>query len=115
MTFNFDEWAALYRRDPEAFEKRRAEEIARLLQGAPETNRQRLEGMQCRIDLERRRAKTPLGACIRLSNLMWESFNELQTAVDTLLHGLRTGEFPLARETTSAEVLSLEAHRAPLT
>jgi Protein of unknown function (DUF3135) len=82
MNFNFDEWAELYRTDQAAFEARRQEEIERLINSSSEPARARLKGLQFRIDMERRRAKTPLGGCIRISAMMWESFAELRDALN---------------------------------
>ena len=40
---------------------------------ASPSSQTRLRRLQWRIDQERRLARTPMGACIRLSNLMWRS------------------------------------------
>jgi Protein of unknown function (DUF3135) len=82
MNFDFDEWAELYRTDTAAFEARRQEEIERLIDSLSEPARARLKGLQFRIDMERRRAKTPLGGCIRISAMMWESFAELRDVLN---------------------------------
>lgn len=74
--FDFDSWAALARSDPDAFERCRVELLEKAIRLFPE-NKQRLNGLQCRIDLEREKARVPLNACIRLSDLMWNSFREL--------------------------------------
>lgn len=69
----FDEWASLADSDPEAFEKLRRSLIDQCIEAAPEDRRQRLRSLQWRIDQERARAKSPLGACIRLTRMMWDS------------------------------------------
>jgi hypothetical protein len=57
--------------------------------------------LQFRIDLERRRAKTALGATVRLQSMMWERFAALRAALLTL-----TGEVRSAKEPPrSAKVL----------
>ena len=71
--FEFDEWADLARRDAQAFEERRVRCIESFIRQAPLEHQRRLRGLQFRIDLERVRARTPLGACVRLSTLMWSS------------------------------------------
>lgn len=71
-TFDFDSLAKLAQNDPEAFEAKRQEMIANLIDGAPEELRQRLVGFQWRIDMERQRCDNPLQACIRISNMMWD-------------------------------------------
>ena len=67
-----DYWIALSNSDPEAFEELRLACIEELISKASNTQRQRLRGLQWRIDLERDRANTPLAACMTLSSMMWE-------------------------------------------
>lgn len=69
-SFDFDDWAALARRDRAAFERRRARVIQRCIASAGDATR--LARLQWRIDAERRRARTPLGACLKLSAMMWD-------------------------------------------
>jgi hypothetical protein len=82
MKFDVDEWQRLAREDPSEFERRRQDAIDALIEQAPLELRERLRALQCRIDLERRRAKTPLEATLRLQSMMWERFGQLR---DTLL------------------------------
>lgn len=70
--FDFDRWAALAREQPEEFERLREEAVTALIDSAPESLRQRLRGAQWQIDVVRRRAKTPIAACLQLSDMMWE-------------------------------------------
>lgn len=88
---DFDSWMKTAREDPEAFEAMRLAAIEDVINRAPEANRERLRRLQWRIDQERRLAKTPLSACIRLSRMMWrnvtgpgglqERFAELQRTI----------------------------------
>lgn len=71
--FDFDRWAALARDDPDRFERERRLAIARHLRRVPPRRRQRLRCLQWRIDQVHRTSATPLAACIRLSQMMWES------------------------------------------
>ncbi len=71
--FDFDRWAELAKADPEAFEAWRQVMIEEAIEAAPPACRPRMRGLQFRIDLERRRARTPLKACMRISSLMWQS------------------------------------------
>lgn len=71
--FDFDEWKDLASIDPDAFERRRQAVIDEFLSSVPESRQRRLRGLQFRIDMERRRARTPMGACIRISQMMWDS------------------------------------------
>lgn len=70
---DFDDWSQLAATDPAAFEARRERMINDFIDSAPPEKRQRLRGLQWRIDQTRRRSKTPLAACIRISEMMWDS------------------------------------------
>jgi len=71
--FNFDEWLELAQRDPEGFEQRRQAVIENYLSTLPLSKQRRLRGLQFRIDMERRRTHTAMGACIKLSSMMWDA------------------------------------------
>lgn len=70
--WNFDDWMALGRSDPIAFEERRRRVIEEAIARAPQHMQPRLYALQWRIDMERGRASNPLSACIRLNNMMWK-------------------------------------------
>ena len=86
---DFDTWSEVARSDPEAFESMRLAAIEAVIESAPEGNRERLRRLQWRIDQERRLARTPMAACLRISRMMWRAvlgpgglndrFVELQT------------------------------------
>jgi hypothetical protein len=84
MEFDVDEWQRLAREDPREFERRRQAAIESLIGQAPAELQGRLRALQCRIDLERRRAKTPLEATVRLQSMMWERFGQLRDTLMTL-------------------------------
>lgn len=113
MEFDWDAWSDLARSDPAAFEEKRKQAIADLIATMPEAHRQRLRGLQARIDLERRRSSSALGACIRISNLMWESFAELQEALDVLTAALKPGGAPppALQPVTNAQILPFQPRR----
>ena len=71
--FDFDHWATLAREDPAQFERDRRAAIALVLRRIPVRRRRRLRCLQWRIDQIRCTSRTPLAACIRLSQMMWES------------------------------------------
>lgn len=102
--FDFDAWVALGRADPEAFERLRAEFIERFIEGRS-TDKERSRRQQCRIDLERRRAKVPLKACLRLSNMMWESVDEMTRELN------RLRDLPAPAAPVSAQVLPFACKR----
>lgn len=81
--FDFDDWARLARTDPDDFELRRRVVIESQITSSD--NVFRLRGLQCRIDMERIRAHTPLKSCLRLSTLMWDAFVDLNNSLSTLV------------------------------
>ncbi len=84
MEYDFDTWSRLSRDDPQAFERARLEAIEAVIAQAPPEQRQRLRALQFRIDLERQRTGNALGACIRISRMMWSRFHELQRSLEEL-------------------------------
>ena len=70
---DFEKWSELANSDPEAFECRRAELIEQMIANLPAHRQQRMRCLQWKIDQIRARAGNPLSACIKLSDLMWDS------------------------------------------
>ena len=102
MEFDVEEWQRLARDNPEEFERRRVALIEAVIAEAPPEHQQRLRGLQFRIDLERRKAKTPLGAAVRLQSMMWEGLLELREALRAFSGGEQTSD-PAPR--TAAQIL----------
>jgi hypothetical protein len=72
------------RNDPEGLETlRRSLTNAVISTASSDTARRRLQGLQFRVDLERRRAGTPLAATIRISEMMCRSLAELHASLVT--------------------------------
>lgn len=86
QAFDFSEWSSLASTDPKAFEKRRELAIETAIQAMPDDKQQRMRRLQWRIDQERRLSKTPMAACIRLSNMMWENVLGENGLLDHLSH-----------------------------
>lgn len=95
----FDDWAELARTDPKAFEARRRAVIDDFIASTPERNRQHLRCLQWRIDMERKRASTPLAACYQIYRMMWRSF----AGERGLVSALRDAD-QLCREGSRAEM-----------
>lgn len=72
----------LAKNDPEGLERIRQEACEDLISEAPRRLQRRLRGLQFQIDMERRRSKTPLDACIRISEMMHDSVWSLRTALN---------------------------------
>lgn len=85
--FDFDAWATLAQADQSAFEKQRQEYLQKCISQAVQRggSERKLQGMQSRLELERRRARTPMKACLRYYSLMWDSFVELREAWEDCL------------------------------
>ena len=94
----FDDWAELARNDPHAFEAQRRDVIEAFIANAPERNRHHLRCLQWRIDMERKRASTPLAACYQIYRMMWQSF----AGERGLITALRDAE-QLCREGSSSD------------
>jgi hypothetical protein len=84
QAFDFDKLKRLAETNPELFETLRADLIEQAITLAPRRSQRRLRGTQFKIDSERRLAKNPVGACVRISRLMWESLGSLQDALESL-------------------------------
>jgi len=106
--FDFDSWHHLARRDPGAFESHRQQAIEAFMARHPPERRERLRRLQWRIDRERERSSTPLGACHRISRLMWRSFAGRGGLVEHL-EALRGTAPPPPRR--PARVLAFRARR----
>ena len=105
--FDFEEWAALAKTDPQAFEAKRMEMIAGLIAGASPRMQTRLRGLQWRIDTERRLASNPLASCIHIFNQMWKSVYGEKGLLDAL-QGVDGRPFP---ENSPAAVVKFDRRR----
>jgi len=88
--FVFDEWKALAETNPEAFEFIRQRMIESLIAEAEDS--ERLKCLQWRIDAERKRSKTPMSACVRLSSMMLDSVYGEHGLANALNGNCRRGE-----------------------
>jgi predicted chitinase len=81
---SFEDMVKMAQENPDALENLRQEMCEEVIQSAPETSQRKLRGLQFKIDMERRRAKTPMASCIRLSQMMHESFADLREALNDM-------------------------------
>jgi hypothetical protein len=71
---SFDAWVELASTDPEQFEQQRSKVLQEAINRARHPHqRQRLQGLQWKIDMIRQNAKTPMAACVRMYDMMWDS------------------------------------------
>ena len=85
IAFDFDAWMALYESDPEEFERCRTSLIQSVIDTAPRHDQRRLNGLQFQIDMERRRADSPMQACLRISSMMWDMFEQMRSNLNELM------------------------------
>ncbi len=82
----FDVLVEMARNHPDRLEALRQELTEEVINGADnDRHRKRLEGLQFRVDLERRRARSPLAATIRISEMMCHSLADLHRSMVTPL------------------------------
>lgn len=80
----FDVMLDLARNDPEQLEALRKRLTESVIAAADNDDRKRrLEGLQFRVDMERRRAATPLAATIKISEMMAQSLADLHRSLVT--------------------------------
>ena len=81
-----DELIRLAKDDPKGLERLRERLSNQLIENAPKEAQKRLYGLQFQINMERRRAHNPLHSCIKISEMMMESYQSLQEALFELSH-----------------------------
>ncbi len=86
LNFDFEEWAALFKESPQAFETRRLIWNKQIIDNAPDASQRRLSGLLFQINMEKRRSKNALNSCIRISELMWKQVNELNDELQQFVH-----------------------------
>lgn len=104
--FPFDDWARLASDDPDSFEAARRRMIDSLIETAPAPLQARLRGLQWRIDRVRAQTPTPLGACVKLSSLMWQKLLGPDGLVEQL-ERIGSGEIAPEKRPASAQVIPL--------
>ncbi len=99
--FVFDDWKTLAETNPQAFEEKRKRVIEDMIGEASEKHRSRLEGLQWRIDIERKRSSNPFSACVRISNMMLDSVYGERGLVSALKGDIKR------REDDSAKIIKI--------
>ncbi len=108
-SFDFEKWAKLASKDPEAFEQHREKLINEFITELPEDRQQRMRCIQWRVDSVRRLAKTPMAACIEISRMMWDSVKGENGLLEALQNLTKTCRFdtPISRPNPiNADILS---------
>ncbi|HDZ58105.1 MAG TPA: DUF3135 domain-containing protein [Pseudomonas xinjiangensis] len=78
---SFDELKVMAAERPDELEDLRERMTEEILKDVPEHRRRRLLGLAFRIQMERQRAKNPMHACIRISQMMMDSVVELRDSM----------------------------------
>ncbi len=102
----FDVLVAMARNDPEGLETLRRSLTEAVIDAAStEHTKNRLKGLQFRVDMERKRASTPLGATIRISEMMCRSLADLHRSMVEPYNGSTDREETAGNARVSATVL----------
>jgi Protein of unknown function (DUF3135) len=96
-----DQLIALAKESPSQLEAFRLREVELLITSAPESIQRRLRGLQFQIDCKRRLHTSPMGACIELSQMMFDSVSQLNNA----LQGMRQAKGQPAQAPAAAAIL----------
>jgi Protein of unknown function (DUF3135) len=104
---DFDRLVEMAKNRPDELEALRDALIAEAIASARSGNRRRLRGLQFQIDMARKKAKTPMAACIRISALMHESLAELRAHLNDPVRVIG----PIQRPNMAAKVLSMSEFR----
>ena len=78
----FDRLTAMAQHNPEQLEALRRQMIEETISQADESIQRKLHGLQFHIDMEIRRAKTPMAACVKISEMMHGSLSNLRSALN---------------------------------
>lgn len=82
---DFEFLAVLAKNDPVAFEEMREKIIQEFIEASGDSKQEMLIRFQWRIDQTRRQAKNPYHALIKLSEMMWKSLGQLESAQNQLV------------------------------
>ena len=114
LKFDFDEWVKLYRHSPQEFEQRQRQWSERIINNSAQSHRRRLSGILFQNNMEKRRANNPLQHCMRISQMMWDKFNRLNSELQALhkdpLSALLSREQNQCGQLIGAEVLAFGDH-----
>ncbi|MDF1764025.1 MAG: DUF3135 domain-containing protein [Oleibacter sp.] len=80
---SFDVMMQMAKNNPEQLEELRLALVEDTITKAPVAYQRRLRGLQFQIDMERRLAGNPMGACINISKMMHDSLYTLRQALNS--------------------------------
>lgn len=98
---NFEKLREMAEKSPAELDKLQQTLTEKVITGAPEDIQHRLRGLQFRVEMEKSLSKTPLARCLKLSQMMHESFDQLRS----LLNDMTTADSYQATPTTAADII----------
>ena len=81
--FNFDQLMNLAKHEPDRLDALFKAEIESIINAAPESFQQRLRGLQFEVDCHRKLNKSSYEACKKISEMMLDSVQKLNYALNT--------------------------------
>lgn len=108
---NFEDLLKLAKDDPDQLEALRQSLVQELIDETQGDQKRRLEGLQFRIDMERRRSKNPIQSCVKLSKMMHDSVQRLSSHLSEIKTGQMAVTEPLHTQESVADVISFESKR----
>lgn len=102
---DFDTLLAMHRDDPAALDKLREELTGDIVRTASTDTQRRLAGLQFRINMELRRAGNPTAAFLKLSDMMQESFSELNFCLNNPVDAVKA-RHQARQNTHKADILT---------
>lgn len=111
IEFNFKEWSELAQSDPDSFEARRSRVINEAIRRVPADRQQMLRGLQWKVDRVRELKRTPLAACIAITDMMWDTFSDLHLSYIKLAE-IKPGAKPVFEESPTATIIHFPGRTA---
>lgn len=111
IEFDFKEWSKLAQSDPDRFEAKRNQVLNEAIRRVPADRQRMLRGLQWKVDRIRELKRTPLAACIAISNMMWETFGDLHQSY-TKLAEVKPGTKLLVEQRPKAAVIQFPGRLA---
>lgn len=75
---DFDVLLGMAKNNPDELEQLRKNLTGQVIDSAPDEIKRRLHGLQFQIDARRHSSKNPMSSCIKISQMMHESFSSLR-------------------------------------
>lgn len=107
----FDVLLEMAEKRPEQLEALRSELVEAVISSAREDCQRRLRGLQFQIDSTRRTAGSPMAACLRISQMMHESLNNLRECLNEPVSSTSLRDEVQVDTTDDGRVVSMLGYR----